>query len=349
MENILVVIGSERHAYRLLAGLSMFPDLNITTNEPCKNRELDPDINAPSKSLWEKYSNRNYANKRYDIAFVDSSFEGRTDDIKSDMFILFDCGDKPNHPILDNTEGRAYHELKDKSSAYATFSYDEDFVCADKLKRIAFPITPYLSLNHISKAETTDWNSINSVIHFYGAPTHLYSYGKLDGDSFTAVDEEDRNVFNQRYKWLSQLDDYNIPFDGGLVFQDGGHLKPEYQESLFPGVTKFLRPRHDYRQSLIKHLAQFKVGLCPAGHQRNSWRLYDLMATGSIIYRTDTKYRFLYEPKHQWVVKDDDHLGDIYLRDIKDFKEMYKASQDNREVLSKLTPEIIWKDFKNQI
>jgi len=73
------------------------------------------------------------------------------------------------------------------------------------------------------------------------------------------------------------------------------------------------------------------------------------MATGAIIYRTDTDIRFLYEPKHQWLVKDDDHLGDIYLRDIKNFKDMHRASQENRKVLSSLTPEKIWKDFINQI
>ena len=73
------------------------------------------------------------------------------------------------------------------------------------------------------------------------------------------------------------------------------------------------------------------------------------MATGAIIYRTDTDIRFLYEPKHQWLVKDDDHLGDIYLRDIKNFKDMHRASQENRKVLASLTPDKIWKDFINQI
>jgi hypothetical protein len=352
MVKILVLVGSDNHSYRLLNGLSMIPNLEIHANPLKKNREHDPDVNEPSKIARQNFIDFAFESNCYDIAFVDSTYEGDTDKIKSDVFLLYDCNDRPNAPIYEGKLGRAYYDLKDKALAYATFSCIEGETFEDGLKRIAFPITPYLFLNQVSKSPTSPWSNFNSVPHLYAAPTQLYGHDTLTEDNFTSIDEEDRVIFNQRYKWLYELEEYNIPYDGGIVFpseDDTSHNALSYQEKHFPGIGKFSRQRHGYKESLLKLLTQFKVGLCPAGHQRNSWRLFDLMSTGSIIYKTDTKHKFLYEPKHQWIVKDDDHLGDIYLRDIKEFKEMYKASQDNREVLSKLTPEIIWKDFKNQM
>jgi hypothetical protein len=222
-------------------------------------------------------------------------------------------------------------------------------VYPDGLQRIAFPISPYLFLNQVAVAPVPDWSNHNSVPHFYGAPTYKNGYKSLSNDCFTSTHEDGNILFHQRYKWLSDLEEYNIPFDGGLVFTGDDCISKDFQENHFPGISRFSKNREAYNQSLSKLLFHHRVGLCPTGLERNSWRLFDLMATGAIIYRTDTDIRFLYEPKHQWVVKDDDHLGDIYLRDIRDFREMHKASQENRKILASLTPEIIWKDFIKQI
>jgi len=346
---ILVLVGSDSHTYRILSALSMMPNAEIHCNPLIKNRESDPDINEPSRNSRKPFVDINFLDHNYDIAFVDSTYEGDTDKVKCDVLILFDCGDKPAYPLGEKLEGRAYYELRDKAKAYAKFSYHASNNHPDGLKRIAFPITPYLILNEVSRTKTGDWVNHNSIPHLYGAPTYKHGYKSLSNDCFTSTHENGDILFNQRYKWLSELEEYNIPFDGGLVFTGDGCISKDYQEKHFPGISRFSKNREAYNQSLSKLLFHHRVGLCPTGLERNSWRLFDLMATGAIIYRTDTDIRFLYEPKHQWIVKDDNHLGDIYLRDIRDFREMHKASQENRKILSQLTPEIVWKDFMSQI
>jgi hypothetical protein len=349
MSKVLVVVGSDHHSYRLLSALETMPDAVIHANPFTKNRESDSELNQPSRIARQKYVDDKFLNHHYDIAFVDSTYEGDLGGLKCDVLFLFDCADKPSYPLWEGKQGRAYHDLKDKAKAYAKFSYYKSAVYHDGLQRIAFPISPYLALNQVAVAPASDWVNFNSIPHLYGTPTYIHGYdGPLTG-KYTSIHEDGQKLFNQRFKWLSELEDNNIPFDAGIVFEKDGPLSAEYQEKHFPGITRFSRDREQYGQSLSKLLFQHKVGLCPAGHERNSWRLFDLMATGAIIYRTDTDIRFLYEPRHQWLVKDDDHLGDIYLRDIKNFKDMYRASQENRKVLSSLTPEKIWKDFINQI
>tara|TARA_R100001510_G_C7622912_1_gene183423 strand:+ start:109 stop:1095 length:987 start_codon:yes stop_codon:yes gene_type:complete len=327
----------------------MMPNAEIHCNPLVKNRESDPDINEPCRRSREPFVDKDFLNHNYDIAFVDSTYEGDTDRVKYDTLFLFDSADKPLYPLGVKTEGRAYYDLRDKAKCYAKFSYDSSENHSDGLKRIAFPITPYLVLNEISKVKTIDWVNHNSIPHLYGAPTYGHNYKSLSNTRFTSTHEDGDIMFNQRYKWFSELEEYNIPFDGGLVFTEDECISRDYQEKHFPGISRFSKNREAYNQSISKLLFHHRVGLCPTGLERNSWRLFDLMATGAIIYRTDTDIRFLYEPKHQWVVKDDDHLGDIYLRDIKDFREMHKASQENRKVLASLTPDKIWKDFINQI
>jgi len=74
------------------------------------------------------------------------------------------------------------------------------------------------------------------------------------------------------------------------------------------------------------------------------------MASGSIIFWTDNKkQKSLIMPQEYITVHDGIDFGKIYFENEKNFKEIWKASQKNKELISNLTPEKVMEKFFNQL
>ena len=101
---------------------------------------------------------------------------------------------------------------------------------------------------------------------------------------------------------------------------------------------------------LLSHLMISKIGLAPTGHDRYSWRVFDLMATGCIIVATDLGDRkMLYNPKCKVNVCDGESVVEVLDR-VKSREDMLLGSHtENREVLKGITHESMWSDFLAQM
>tara|TARA_R110002110_G_scaffold295886_5_gene509956 strand:- start:968 stop:2023 length:1056 start_codon:yes stop_codon:yes gene_type:complete len=349
---VLLLIGKDVHNYRILRGLLISnPNIELFTSDISDTYE-SPDLNNATFSIWNRCST-DYKGKHFDLVFVDPTYpKDRKGSFTFDRLGFFDSEDEPEA----SDQGVAYNVFKDDATFYAKMDYPlkpRD----DGIKCIGFPIDTYLSLNNVANASIPEFTHMNSSPFFHGACTFLgggttsagiYTTPQKAGDIYFANHLPDGQFwYNQRFQWLQSLEDNNIPYEGGIVFQEGC-LSLEHQTKHFGNVGKFAKGYID-RNTFFNMAVTNRVGLNPAGNNRNSWRMYDLMAIGSIIVTGKYDMKSMYSPKEVVIVEDDDDLGTV-LRNLQpDYKELAKASQENRKVLADLTPEKVWKDFIGQM
>lgn len=292
-------------------------------------------------------SDANIPDEKYDLVLVDPTYEYDIfRSLKYKKIGFFDCEDDPKH----FEPGSAYAILKDKAQFYAKVNFIEDDR-KDRIKNVAFPIAPYFMYKNV--AATPLQKPTKFVPFFMGTPTFI---GRSDsfleqqsiGDVFYVAKYEDHYIYNQRYHWLLELYSKNIPYVGGIVFSHS-NVSLAWQQKVFGNVEKFSKDQisqNDY----LSNLAYHGIGLCPTGYDRLSWRHFDIMATGAIMFRTDhRKQSWLYNPIEFVTVKDTESIAEKIEGHRKDFNELHNASSKNREILASLTPEIVWKAFTDQL
>lgn len=278
----------------------------------------------------------------FDFALVSPSHKGNIP--MYDRVMFFDAEDDPRH--FDPDE--AYTLLKDKAEAYVKIGYIENDA-DDNIKRIAAPIAPYFTHRQVAGFELEPFSHKHAIPVLVAAPTFMGHYQGVYskvGESLAEY-EPGNMIYNQRYQWLKSMEDANIPYHGGIVFGEQ-NLSLEWQTKYHgPDVARFKVPRaHNYHQLLNT----YRVGLCPTGHERLSWRVFDIMAMGSILISTDRcNQRNLYNPVGAYQIGDHEDLGIFLLNSQRRYKEMWEACQPNRDVLAGLTDEKIWDDFLAQL
>lgn len=299
--------------------------------------------------------------KHFKIAFVESSTdEDLSEVLSADLIIPFDAEDDPYH--FDPKQG--YHSIKDKCEFYAKLVYDSTKpVNEDGLKHIAFPLDNFTRLSEISKVPIQK-KSLDDIV-FVGVPSYKnfweeqedHYYCKTDTFNPIADFESEAQgfpsiIYNQRLDWLVSLKENNIPVTGGVVFNSDPkhphgidfqveHFGEKVREFAFQGAPPM---------ALLGHLLGSKIGLAPTGHDRYSWRVFDLMAAGCIMLVTDLGDRkMLYNPKCKVNVHDGENIMEVLDR-VKSKEEMLLDSHlQNREVLKDVTPERMWSDFLKQM
>lgn len=336
MIRVLVIQGKDVHTNRLVSGLSM-AGCNVTV---VKAYNKIPD--------W-----------RADLTFVDPSagFDPtlRLNSIKT---VFYDCEDSP----LEYTLGPAFHALKHKIEYYVKMNWvGETF---HGMKLIGFPIAPLLDLAYVANLDLTPYKSNKFKPFFVGSGTFIGNYHSFcplnyeeDSDSeitsmgkyYNDNTKEEELIYNQRIDWLLSLIRHKISYVGGIVFHPNDNLSLKWQQNIFgKGVSKLGTNPID-KNSFFHNLFQCKVGLNPTGHDRLSWRIFDLMAAGSIIISTDLKnQKSMYMPKEIITIKDNEDLGTKLLEIENNYQDIWNTSQKNREIFSNLTSEKLWSDFKDQ-
>jgi hypothetical protein len=298
----------------------------------------------------------------YDIVFVDPSYSESVQKDIGKRVLFFDCEDDPRH--FD--PGPAYESLKDHVDFYAKLVYVEDDR-GDGIKNIAFPIVNFLQLADFAKNDFSEIPYSFSPI-FVGVPTWYTCVSELRKGSYGYDEEQDikslirlpkekigldghQISYNQRVDWFLSMEKKGTPVRGGLVFKEEEECYSEdYIANLFgEGVRKWKHPPISYQQNLIS-LLQNKIALCPTGHDRISWRTFDIMATGSILFWTEVEDRkMLYMPQFHVEVKDGEDIGTKIANLESDFEKLLEESQANREVLKSLTPKKVREDFLKQV
>lgn len=324
----LIVRGLDRHTLRLQAGLKSCGILSRTVTN---YEELTP--------------------HKYDLAFIDPSFKyDISAKINAERIFFYDCEDGPRDFFPDV----AYYTMKDKVLAYAKMNYYEDDR-NDGIKNIGFPLSTYMNLGPISNHSFT-FNQLPKPF-FVGCPTYIGDYAPIESGAYAntsdiyclAKHESGNIMYNQRYDWLLSLMHHGINYEGGIVFQEGNNLSVEFQSKYFGNVARLRARPMPYNDQLLG-LIKNKIGLCPAGHERISWRTYDIMATGSILIRTDHKKQLaLINPKEYITIYDGEDLGDKLASLQPRYEELHKLHQANREIFKTLTPQKLMTLFLDQL
>jgi hypothetical protein len=329
LKKALVLKGRDVHSYRITQGL-----------QSCGFEVL------LSENLEE-------VNDSFDIAFVDPSYTGSTDSLKAKVILFYDCEDSP----FEFYPGRAYHDLKDKVEHYAKLVY-VDGDREDGIKNIAFPIANFANLSHIAK-NSQRGISDNFTPFFHGVPTWAHIEKEdIKSDMVFESDEElklnslcfettnGKVDYNQRVDWILSFIKNKMPIHAGFVLD--AYPIDVLCDKFGEGMKSLNSPRLHYLDSMA-HLLRNNVCLCPTGHDRISWRTYDIMAAGSILFWTDVGERkMLYMPEVYVTVKDGESIAEVYQKNEKDFDSLLKESNRNRDLMSSLTPDKIKTDFLNQ-
>lgn len=287
------------------------------------------------------------------LVFIDPSITFNPMDAINDPYILsfYDCEDAPT----DYNIGTVYKDIAQHIPYYTKMNWVGEKYDGKKL--VGFPNVQLMQTIPVAQAEISEFTNFNAIPFFVGTGTFLGDYTPVDkygrgycsNDSVSSiVPYQDKVLYNQRIDWLLSMQEYNIPYVGGIVFK-GDNLSKEWQSKAFgEGVQQLEHPGLD-RTAFFNHLFNFRIGLNPTGHDRNSWRIFDLMAAGSIIYDTEQRgIQGLYMPKIKFTVRDGHSLGERITQDRLYMKEMWKESQVNREIIASLTPEKMRKDFEEQ-
>jgi len=332
MTKVLIIRGEDRHTYRLEQSMQM---CEVEWKTVSNYDDIPPD--------------------KCDITFVDPSLSyDPTSKINSTHILFFDCEDGPQ----DFNPGVAYEAMKDAIQYYAKMNWVEDDR-HDGIKNIGYPLSVYMYLSQFASVDLPAFTHQNAVPLFVGTGTFIGNYTLEENTGFQ-VDEElgvsalglydDREwLYNQRIDWLLSLRKNNIPHLGGLVFTQD-NLSKEWQSKHFGKGVEALETNQISHQEYLQSLFNYRVGLCPTGHDRLSWRVFDVMAAGAILIWTDSKEQHsLYMPKEFVTIKDGEDLGTTLLKIQPDYNELWKASQENRKVFAGLTPSKIWDDFMGQI
>ena len=292
--NILIIKGKDYHTYhRIVPGFQSY-GCNVVVKE--------------------EYAD--IPNERFDIIFVDPSVDfDPSNKLNTDVLMFYDCEDSP----YDFHSGVAYEVLKDKVVAYAKMNWVEDDR-KDGIKNIGFPLYCYKGLYDIANADLPEFSYQFAVPLMICSPTFIGGYkpdpnGVYNSDNDVScfakheTNKPDQVMYNQRIDWLCSLRKNNIFHLGGLTF-GVDNLTLDWQSKYFgSGVSKLGFQRVSYGD-MINSMVRYRVGLCPTGHERVSWRTFDLMAVGSILVWTDNKeQQSMIMPKEYVTVKDGEDLG----------------------------------------
>ena len=156
-------------------------------------------------------------------------------------------------------------------------------------------------------------------------------------------------MYNQRIHWLDALQKDLYHYVGGIVFKNEPNHSKEWQTNYFGDVSRFEIMPIGTNQHLFM-LANNKIGLCPTGYDRISFRVFDLMAMGNIIYFTDIgKRKMLYLPEVYYSVPDFYDLANTLFSSKREWKMLYEESKKNREIMRTNTPSKVLMDFKRQL
>jgi hypothetical protein len=293
--------------------------------------------------------------ERCDVVFVDPSLKfDPSSKLNSDVIMFFDCEDDPKN----FNPGVAYESMKHSVTHYAKMNWVDDDR-GDGIKNIGFPLNISLYMSRVASLDLPEFNHNNAIPFFVGTGTFLGGYDLQDVTSFNkdndlqlssiGIYDDGKPMYNQRIDWLLSLRKNNIPHVGGMVFKEH-NLSKEWQSKYFgEGVMSLeMNPisHNDYLNALVNN----RVGLCPTGHDRLSWRVFDIMATGAILIWTDHKnQKSMYMPKEYTTIQDGECVGSKLLQLQPDYKELWRANQENRKVFKELSPDKIRKDFMNQL
>ena len=318
--NAYIIRGRDRHTVRLEAGLR---SCGITMNP----------------------------NQAADLLFLDPSSEVTQIPLGVKYRMFFDTEDDPRH--FD--PGPMYYRNKNIIKHYAKMNYYDDDDRKDGIKNIGFPLDCFLRLKDIANYNS-EYKEENIKPYLIASPTFLGKYepellGHYNQDDNTSClgrHELGHWMYNQRIDWLLSLIRSHINYYGGLVFSHD-NLSVEWQSRYFGNVSKLKTYPIPYNQN-IYNMFKHKICLCPTGHDRLSWRTYDIMATGGILISTDRKKQLaLINPKEYITIYDGEDLG-IRLQMLQpEYKEIWKLHQANREIFKTLTPEKLLTLFLNQL
>jgi len=327
----LIIRGKDTHTVRLLDGL-----------QACGIQCL---VDENTITIDENF---------YDIVFIDPSLNRPIPKFHYNHLFFFDTEDDPRH--FD--KGPVYDLYKDKVKAYVKMSFVENDR-NDSIKNIGFPLGIYPMLSNVAQFEVPEqYNNFTPVM--IASPTFIGRYTPVENGIYNISIEEDiisvathedgHKMYNQRYDWLVSLRKNEISCEGGIVFHQGNNLSYEWQSKYFgKGINKLATNPVSYKDSINK-LFNNRIGLCPAGHERICWRTYDLMATGNIIIGTDRKKQLaLINPKEYITIEDGQDIGTVLHSLKRNYKEILKAHQVNKEPFKNLTPDKIIKLFLKQL
>lgn len=315
--NNLVIKNKDRHTIRLIDG---FKSCGINLIVTSKREEIETGF--------------------YDMIFLDPSVEFELPKIYYNKLFFFDTEDDPKH--FD--KGPAYDLYKDKVKAYVKMNFIENDR-NDGIKNIGFPLSIYPILSNVAKFEVPEqYNNFTPVL--ISSPTFIGQYEVVESGIYNSDEDitclgkfDNHFMYNQRYDWLLSLRKHNILYIGGIVFHENTNLSYAWQSRYFGlGISKLQINSMCY-QDTINKLFNNRIALCPTGHERISWRTYDIMATGSILIRTDNKKQLaLINPKEYITIYDGQDLGPELIKLQPQYKELLKLHQTNREIFKTLTP-----------
>jgi hypothetical protein len=330
---ILIIKGSDFHTkFRIVPGFSYY-GCNVT--------------------VVEKYED--LTGERFDLTFVDPSLDfDPTSRLNTDKLMFYDCEDGPT----DFKEGEAYNLLKHKVIAYAKMNWVDEDPRNDGILNIGFPLPCYKNLFKVASTYFPEFNYTNSVPIMFASPTFIGRYTPVDNGIYNSSDDinclakhdsnlEDEVMYNQRIDWLLSLRKNNIFHIGGISFSEG-NLSYDFQSKYFGKNVNNLSVKRISYGDTIKNAIQYRIGLCPTGHERISWRTFDLMATGSILIWTDNKMqKSMIMPEEYITVYDGEDLGSKLISIQKDYKEIWKSCQKNKQLLN-IDNEKVIQIFNNQ-
>jgi len=298
-----------------------------------------------SVTVVEDY--KDLTGERFDLTLVDPSVNfDPTSKLNTDKLMFYDCEDGPE----DFKSGEAYNILKDKVIAYVKMNWVDNDRRNDGIKNIGFPLPIYSSLRPVTLFQS---NHSNYLPFLVCSPTFIGHYDtnkeintNLDIRYLSKVNEE--TIYSQRLQWFLSLRQNKIDYSGGIVFQNNNsNLSLSWQKKYFGDVDIFQHSAIS-REDYIRYLLKFNIALCPSGHERISWRMFDAMATGSIIFSTQLcGQRSMIMPKEFIQIHDNEDISLSLTKYIPDYSELLKASNDNRD-LFKISNEQIMKIFNDQ-
>lgn len=324
---VLILKGKDRHTIRLISGL--------------KAVGINPLIVTEYNSIPNEY---------FDIAFIDPSLDfDPSSKIKADILGFYDSEDS----TLDFIPGVGYETLKDKVTFYAKMNYEENDP-RDNIKNIAFPLEAQCVYSRyaLNLPKTTT----NPVPFFLGTNTFIGNYKTVPQGYYSSTDNltslgkyKDEIVYSQRVDWLLAMQQAGIPFNGGIVYGAANLARSPQVEYFGEGLDNFIVNPMD-KSTFIHALINNGISLCPTGHERISWRVYDIMLAGSVMLFTDTKSKkMLVMPDEYITIPDGVNAANIIQDVIDNYNELRKASIQNRIKMAMLSPDNLWQLFLSQL
>lgn len=332
--NILIIRGKDVHTCRIEAG---FANLGCSVKTVTEFTET--------------------STTNCDIVFIDPSYEGRLPNRFDSKHVLFyDSEDSPYHFAY----GSAYESLKDSIKFYAKMNYvDNDR--NDGIKNVAFPLPIYGALQSIASQSFCNFDDLSAKPCFIGHGTYIGKYQPVKNgwyscrDDATSIGYAYNNgrvdfLYNQRLDWLMSAKQDGISVHGGIVFDGNDNLSLDWQKKHFgQGVQQFSHPPISWQESFDLYNRR-KIALCPTGHERISWRIFDLMAAGAVIFLTDLcGQKSLFMPKEYITVKDGDRFSSVFESNRANMKNLWKAAQANKQFIQELNADRVLQQFFSQL